>query len=459
MNLFQRLFYSKVSPPGSQALQGYSLLFGNRMSGMFGSLRYSDAVKEGYKSLVWIYRCIKKRGESVGMVPWRAYEKGTNRPLPDHPLEKLIRFPNPYSDCKDFFESLVTFLDLAGNCYVEVVYVRDIPRHLYLLRPDWMKPIPHETTFISGYEMKVDNRAPIQFDPHEVIHFKYLDPMNQYVGMSPLTAASRTIATENAIISWNKGILDNNAMPGGILKVPSQTLLPEDRASLQEEIEEGFSGYNRSRPMILWGGMDWQQLGLSQKDLDFLQQRNLNKYEICALYGTPPAVVGANEDPTYSNHETSRLSYWEDTIIPILEWIQNRFNYRLSPFFGENVELRYDLSEVPAMQHSFLKKLEMAGKLVSMHVPFNRVNERLNLGFDSLPWGDTAWVPMSLVPLGDTISSIGDDREEVPPDVDDLEEEEGEGTLSGGGDENQEGSSYLIQRGKIESRLKIQNGL
>jgi HK97 family phage portal protein len=401
--LVQNLFFSKAAGDPSQAVAAYSLLFQRSGVGSFGNMRYKDAVKHGYSSLVWVYRCIKKRGEAVGSVPWKVSKKGPEgelTPLPGHPLEQLLAKPNPYTDRKQFFEGWSTYLDLSGNSYMEVVYVQGKPKSLYSLRPDWMLPIPDPTLYLKGYELKPDGQKKILLEPQDVIHFKYIDPLDEYVGMSPLTAASRTLQTENAIVSWNKSMLDNNAMPGGVLKVPAQTLIPEDRKSLQEEIESEFAGDHRHSPMILWGGMEWEQLGLSQKDMDFLEQRGLNKYEICAVFGVPPQVVGAQVDPTYSNYSVARLSFWEDTVMLILDWLQAQFNSRLAPFWGPDIVCHYDISDVPAMRESFLQKVKTAETLWKMGWDINSINDRLNLGLPARPWGNTAWFPSSLVPVG-----------------------------------------------------------
>lgn len=423
------LFFGKAE--GSQALSAVSVLFQNgKGAGLFGKLKYTEAVESGYKSLVWVYRCVKKRGENLGSVPWKVRQRlsdGTYRPLPGHPLEALMNRPNPYTDRKEFFEGWSTYLDLSGNCYIEVVFAGGKPVQLYTLRPDWMTPIPNAETLVDHYDLKLPNRKPIPMDPREVMHFKYIDPLNELIGLSPLEAASRTVQSDNAIVNWNRAILDNNAVPGGILTVPAQTLLNEDRKILQEEIEAEFGAANRGRPMILWGGMDWKQLGLTQRQLDFLEQRRLNKYEVCAIYGVPPQIIGANEDPTYSNWKIARLSWWEDSLIPTLDWAATRFNQRLSPYFGPDIELYYDISDVPAMRDSFMMKVDTAEKLHKMSWPINAINDRLNLGFDHVSWGDSAWMPASMVPVGETgsLSNPGQEPEAEPvedeePDVDPI---------------------------------------
>lgn len=310
---------------------------------------------------------------------------------------------------------------------------RIVPKYLYHIRPDWMIPVPDPKAYLKGYKMdpgtgKESDRQ--TFDPTSIVHFKYLDPMNEFVGMSPLTAASRTMDTENAAIGWNKALLDNYGVPGGILEIPAQTLLVEDRKALQEEIDKEFTGDNRFRPLVLWGGMKWDQMALSQKDMEFLEQRNLNKYELCAVYGVPGPLVGAVQDPTYSNYSVARLSFWEDTIIGLLDWLKTKINTQVAPYFGDGILADYDVSDVPAFRESFQQKVKTGVELVKAGWPLNAVNSRLRLGFEDVPWGDVAWMPGGMVPVaGGTQGTLEEEDEEpkpvgVLPNEDDDEDEE-----------------------------------
>ena len=391
---------------------------------LFGkSFTFQRAVKSGYKDLVWVYRCVAKKGEAVGSVPWKVFRKAsatTDREyLPEHPFQKLIDRPNRYTDRTQFFIQWISDLDLGGNNYLEITREGKTgpPIGLWRLRPDWMTPRPGKDVFLQDYKFDSGSGKPVYFDPEEIMHMKYVDPLDPYVGMSVIQAAARTILTENAAIGWNKSILDNSGVPNGILKVPAQTMLNQDKEELQENIEEEFTGENRHRPMILWGGMEWESMALTQKDMDFLEQRRLNKYEICSVFGVPPQVVGALENPTYSNYGTARLSFWEDTIVPLLDWLKAHLNYRLAPLYGPDIEIDYDVSRVPAMREAFRELVDTAKKLHDMHYPLNMIGERLGLGLDAVPWGDVAWLPQNLVPTLPVPDGVSTPQEE-PPDED-----------------------------------------
>jgi phage portal protein BeeE len=261
-------------------------------------------------------------------------------------------------------------------------------------------------------------------------------------------AASRTMATENAAIGWNRAMLDNSGVPGGMLTVPAQALQVENRKELQEEIDREFTGEKRFRPLILWGGMDWKQTALSQRDMEFLQQRRLNKYELCATFGVPAPLVGAMEDPTYSNYGVARLSFWEDTIIFLLDWLRSKINTHIAPYFGEGIYADYDLSDVPAFRDSFLQKVKTAVELVRTGWTLNQVNSRMRLGFPAVEWGDVAWLPGNLVPVGG--SGVPEPAEEEPE-----EEEEPETPEDAEDDEDDTDDATTRKPGDDSSRFGL----
>lgn len=421
-----------------------SVLYGLRSgssSGFMGSsddMPYGKAVNEGYKGQVWTYRCIKAIGEAVGSVEWKAYKAGSSgaagMPIEGHPFAALMNRPNPYLTRMEYFDAWAAHLNLSGCSYSEIVYAKGtrekpVPKFLFPLRPDWVKPIPDPNTFIRGYELdaKGSNGKPIPYKPEEILWMKFFHPLDDYKGLAPITAAQKTIAVENSAISWNKNIFDNSAMTSGILNVPEKNLLPEDRKQIRDEMEEEFTRENTFRPMVTWGGMTWTQIGLSQNDMQFLNQRKVNKYEICAIFGVPPQIIGANEDPTYSNYSVALLAFWESKIIPLLTWIETTFNTRFSAQYFDGVVVKPDIASVPALRESFGQKVKQAQILSQMGWPINAVNERLGLGFEPVPWGDMAYMSGTMVPadmVGETPAELGTEPNPIQDGSEEGDDEE-----------------------------------
>jgi HK97 family phage portal protein len=219
---------------------------------------------------------------------------------------------------------------------------------------------------------------------------------------------------DSAAISWNKALLDNAAVPGGVFKIPVAHMATNQRSELKAAIAEEYTGENRFQAMILWGGVEWTQMGLGPADMQYLNQREVNKYEICGILGVPPMVVGATQDPTYANYEVGRLAWWEDGIIPLLEWIRNKVNAQIAPSFGPNIRIHYDLSRTPAMRKALSEAVASGYKMWQMGWPINAINKRFGLGMDDVPWGDKAYLQINMAPIDELQGPGNPDLDTTP---------------------------------------------
>jgi HK97 family phage portal protein len=320
---------------------------------------------EGYKKNVIVHRCINLIASSLANIPWKVFYVAENErvELKNHPLLKLLSSPNPISSGSIFFESLAAFKLISGNSFMLVVKPEgDNPKELYSLRPDRVKIITDKFGNIIGYQYKSGDREinyPVDkvTGKSKILHLKTFNPLNDYYGMSPIEAAAYSIDQHNNAGEWNQSLLENGAKPSGALvfKNPdgsAGSLSDEQFRRLKNQIEEEFSGAeNAGKPILLEGGLDWKEMSLSPKDMDFIECKHSSARDIALAFGVPPQLLGIPGDNTYSNLSEARLSLWEQTIIPLMEDIKNGLNHWLVPMFdaGENLELCYDSDKISAL--------------------------------------------------------------------------------------------------------------
>lgn len=354
--------------------------------------QYDTLAEEGYKKNVVVYRCVSLISRGVASVPWRLYQ-GDIR-LESHPLLTLLQTPNPQQGCARFMEALTAYLLLAGNVYVEAVMSEDEPLELYLLRPDRVRIIPGIAGVPEAFEYTLGGRSlRIPVDPlngqSRVLHIKTFNPLHDWYGMSPIEAAAHAIDQHNAVASHNLALLQNGGRPSGALQFrpgkEGEILADEQRHRLREELREALEGTrNSGRIMIMEGDFEWKEMGLSPKDLDFIEGKYLSSREISQVYGVPPMLVGVPGESTFSNYKEARFHLWEDTILPHLEMIKSELNQWITPLFGEEFFLDYDTDSIPALapkREGLWRKIEKAS--------FLTINEKRALvGYPSLPEGD-----------------------------------------------------------------------
>jgi HK97 family phage portal protein len=160
----------------------------------------------------------------------------------------------------------------------------------------------------------------------------------------------------------------------------------EQRQDLKETLGALYEGqHNAGRVMVLEGDFQWKEMGLSPRDMDFIDGKNLSAREIAQAYGVPPMLVGVPGDATFSNYKEARYHLWEDTILPLLDHIIDEFNRWLCSTFGENLRLGYHLDAIPALA---CRREEVWSKFES--ASFLTINEkRKAMGYPPISGGDT----------------------------------------------------------------------
>ncbi|MGN6671055.1 MAG: phage portal protein [Candidatus Nucleicultricaceae bacterium] len=319
--------------------------------------RYDTLMEEGYRKNAIAYRAVSIIARGAASVPWRVFKHGQE--LSDHPLISLIHKPNPLQAGASFFESVLSYLLLAGNSYVELLLGDNGPLELYTLRPDRVRVIPGPNGCPLRYEYRVNGEArEVGMDPvtgtSPILHLKLFNPLNDWYGLSPLESAIMAIDQHNEVASHNLALLQNGGSPTGALVIgkntPDERLDEENLTHLRESLDQLYRGTkNAGRMLILEGDFEWQEMGLSPKDLNFVEGKNMSAREIAQAFGVPPMLVGISGDATYSNYREARLHLWEDTILPLLDYLTDELNRWLTPLYGAGLRLAYDIEGVPAL--------------------------------------------------------------------------------------------------------------
>jgi HK97 family phage portal protein len=201
--------------------------------------------------------------------------------------------------------------------------------------------------------------------------------------LSPLQVASRAIDQHNAISEHNLAILQNGGRPSGCLMVKGglENLTEEQRDQLREDIKNAYAGSsNAGKMMVLEGGLEWKEMGLSPKDLDFSGGKNITSGEIARAFGVPPSMLGMSEKSNFSSYREARLHLWEDTILPLGELIRMEMSRWLSKKNHQAVDVIFDLDAVLVLA----SKREMLWQKIS-DANFLTINEKRELlGFPPL---------------------------------------------------------------------------
>lgn len=326
---------------------------------------YENYSRLGYARNAITHACISKIAQSSGGIKWRLYSKkknGERTEISESPLLTLINRPNPMQSQSSFIEAVVGFYQLTGNTYIEAVKAGDgTIMELYPVRPDRMRIVPGKNGFPSQYVFtaagneKVWNVDFVKLKS-DILHIKTFNPLNDWYGMSPLQAAILSLDQNNEASLWNLSLLRNSATPSGVLQMkasdanPRGELTTEQYKRLKDEFETAYTGAkNTGRPLLLEGGLNWTTISLSPKDMDFLQSKNITAQDIAMVYGVPLEILGLGQK-TFTNYAEARCSFYEETVLPVMDLVKGELNRWLAPSFGDDLELDYDKDDIEALE-------------------------------------------------------------------------------------------------------------
>jgi HK97 family phage portal protein len=107
-----------------------------------------------------------------------------------------------------------------------------------------------------------------------------------------LSACSKTFGAANKTENAADAIFKNGINSSGAFST-DKTMTAEQRKTAEGLIQEKYIGArNAGRPMLLDGGVKYEQFSINPADAELLESRKYSGEEICRLFGVPPAMVG-----------------------------------------------------------------------------------------------------------------------------------------------------------------------
>lgn len=324
---------------------------------------YGKLADEAYVRNAVAYRCVKLIASAAAAIPW-VLKDAKGEEIEHHPLLRLLKRPAPMIGGASLFEAFFAYTVLQGNGYIEAVGPDNgPPRELWAHRPDRMQVIAGPYGLPKGYEYLANGvRKTWDCDPltgkGPILHVKEFHPLNDWYGLGRMEPAAYGIDRHNAAGAHNKALLDNGARPSGALvfqpiknadgtmqAAPAQVI---DAA--KKSLERTHGGpKNAGKPMVFGGLVDWLEMGISPRDMDFAAGKDDAARDICLAAGVPHILIVPGQS-TFNNVREAKLELYEDTVLPIHDRVMDALNAWLCPMFGEGLTLEGDLDGIPALE-------------------------------------------------------------------------------------------------------------
>lgn len=219
---------------------------------------------------------IRKISGDTATLPLHVYRRvGDDRRerVADHRLERVLNVtPNTdgVTDSISWRESMTAACLGWGNAFSEILFAGANPVELIFLHPSRVKLTELKSGGLA-WEVRNANGTPTIIPPARMFHLRGLGG-DGYTGWSVARLARETIglglATEQYGASW----FGNGARPSGVLKHPNRLSKPAAeriRESWTEMHGDGPETWNQLA--ILEEGMEYQSIGISPEDSQFLE--------------------------------------------------------------------------------------------------------------------------------------------------------------------------------------------
>ncbi len=320
---------------------------------------YLHLAEESYVKNVIANRCISMISQSASAIKLELRNKTTGEIIKKHRILDLLQKPNPIMDQNNFFETIYAHKLISGNVYIQAIFSKNSddkePQELFILRPDRVTILAGNTDVPIAYKYKFNNSEQIFkinqiTGKSDILHIKNFNPINDWYGLSQVEPATYSIDQHNEASKWNQAILQNGAKPCGalIVKNDGENFLTDDQfVRLKEQLNDEFSGSeNAGKPLLLEGGLDWKEISLTPKEMDFLEMKHSTARDIALSFGVPSQLIGIPGDNTYSNMSEARLFLWEQTILPTVDFVLSSLNNWLVSMFDDDLELVYNKNNI-----------------------------------------------------------------------------------------------------------------
>lgn len=367
-------------------------------------------------------------------IPWELYPVGTGpksaKPV-ENPISEVWTKPNEYMLGSQLWIGTYVSKLLFGEAWW--YYPDLILPDAVTLQNKLARKLGREGTLIlldpRRVLIKTDSPVPQYYlhtpkgdeplDQERLTVFKTHNPSNLLRGLSPVKQVLIEALGDRAAAAWNARFFnEQNGIPSGMLKPQSgQTLTPEQRGEVLRLWNQRH-GSKRSVG-ILPGGWDWVDLGVNRRDMDFPSLRSYARELMYSRLGVPPFLAGVLEKADYANSKKQESLYWRSTITRFLNAIKETLNNDFLPKMGVALEAWPKMEVVRGLIEDMEALTIIADRLWRMGIPFEQINDRLDLGFDpsKIPGSDMGWMPFGLVPTEDAISLAETDVENAknPP--------------------------------------------
>src|SRR5882762_8469625 len=349
------------------------------------------------------WSCVWLIAETIASLPFIVNKRiGTSiSPAVDYPLYTVLNSqPNLQMTSTEFWSMMLASELLWGNGYALKTTVDGDTMNLEPMRPEFITPYRDAQTQLVRYKYYLPGGKQIEdYSADQIFHLKGRS-MDGLVGLSRIEYARNSLGIARAAESATADSFRNGMRSGGFVQ-SDKYLKKEQRAQLQESLDEFATGKTRSGGMmVLEGGLSFEAITMKPMDVELLSSRQFAVEDICRWFGTPPVLVGhaAAGVTSWGTGIEQILTGWKAlTLRPYVRRIEQACVKQLIvPADRKKYSLNIDTDDLLGADSEARSKL-YATYAQNGVLTRNEIRAREDLA--PLPGGDKLTVKTNLIPL------------------------------------------------------------
>ena len=301
----------------------------------------------------------------------------------DHPANEIVKNTNTLHTWIDFIRHQVKSYLGDGNAFatIERATGPNDRFEMWPRDPRQVKMTLSESGSPDGYIIGHGTPRTRKYKLNQVLHVRDLTPGSPYYGISRINSVRDEIMMDHFANRFNSKFFEHGATLHTWFQ-PEHDLNEDQHNQLLDLLTSDMSGVENAFKLFVnrFAGK-LTTADIKHKDIAFGELLRHNREKIFGAFGLPPFRGGVMEYANYSNALAQDLDFWNNTIMPVLMVFEASLNKQLIwPLYGTEFQIKFDLSNVPALKGDPLKKsIEYKNYVSTGIMTANEIREKLDL--------------------------------------------------------------------------------
>lgn len=233
---------------------------------------------------------------------------------------------------------------------------------------------------------------------NEIIHLRNYSPMSDYYGIPNVISALRAIVGDIKATDFNLQFFENNAIPQYAVVITGGKVTESVTKHITEYFRKHIKGNNHATlviPLPTNMNATFVPLSTAPKEASFLLYRKMNREEICAIHGVPPAEAGIWEQAVKANSEVQSVNFKLKVVRPLQKKLEHKLNRIIKLGLGiKHYEFEFELLDYGDEKVLCeIERLKADIRRIDINSGYKTINEFRRTdgkdeGLQDVEWGD-----------------------------------------------------------------------